>query len=150
MVIPTLKSGGYILPSLVAEGSGNTTDINGEDFVGYEKADYKVVPRRENGHVIQLIQCEVWANNKKKACRAPSLDLFKQLQNARYLRMVYLTRVSRADHDAAIIASNDQQTLDSLTRMVTNQAECSSTGTGTCTMIPKGISVNPESGKSRP
>lgn len=64
----------------------------------------------------------------------------------RYVRLLFLTRASHADHDMAIIASDQTESLDVLTRAV--QAEglkgCEIHVRGHCSWIPAGVAVRPE------
>jgi hypothetical protein len=64
---------------------------------------------------------------------------------ARYVRLIYLVRVSDADHDMAVVASHNKSALDPLTAQVrANPASCHEGGGTFCAWIPAGIAVTPE------
>jgi hypothetical protein len=114
VVIPILRSGGFIVPSVRRPGTNNTLSIEtGGDFLGYERAHYRAMPR-EGGVRIRYVRSEVWEKGKTSTRRSPRLDLFSEAASARYVRLIYLVRLSLADHNMAIIASNDPATLVAL------------------------------------
>lgn len=131
VVVPMLRSGGYILPSLKQEANGNTIET-GEDFLGYEQAYYRIMPRRNGGIRIRFSHAEVWEAGKTHTRPKPILQLFGQAASARHVRLVYLVRESKADHNMAILSSNDVSALGELTRALTDHAECRSSQNADC------------------
>ncbi len=145
VVVPMLRSGGYVLPSLQAHGAGNTMELKaGDDLLGYEKAYYKILPRPGGGIRIGFSRVEVWEKGRTHRQSKPLLDLFEEAAGARHVRLVYLIRESRADHNMAIVASDDLAALDELTQAVTRRAECNSSPKASCRWVPNGIAVTPE------
>lgn len=155
---PVLKSGGY-LPALVDEGqSGGSVRLSTPaDLVGYETSYYSV-KRREDLSVkdppamgqavkIELTSVLLTRDGKTTQQRQPALQLFDLPETARFVRLLYLVRVSGADHDMAIVGAPTFGALDELTRAIgTNPVEsCVVGGSSYCKWVPKGIGVQIES-----
>lgn len=99
--------------------------------------------RASNGVRVRFSRGLVWRNGEVQRVHAPRVALFEHMENSR-VRLVFLMRVSDADHDMAIVSSDDLPTLNDITSQVTAQADCRSSRNGTCTWVPKGIAVRPE------
>jgi len=143
VVIPILRSGGYVLPSLKSQAiTGDGRIEAGTDFLGYEK-DFYTVRRDSNGVRVRFSRGEVWRNGKVQKVHAPRVALFQHVENG-HVRLVFLTRLSEADHDMAILSSGDLPRLNEMTHEVTTRAECQSRRDGSCIWVPNGIAVRPE------
>lgn len=143
VVIPVLRSGGYILPSLRTGAIAGRGEIEaGPDFLGYEQ-DFYTVKRGGNGVRVHFSHGVVWRNGKGQRVHAPRVAMFEHTDNT-HVRLVFLQRVSEADHDMAIVSAGDLPSLDGITRQVTGRAECRSSRVGNCTWVPNGIAVRPE------
>jgi hypothetical protein len=138
VVTPILKSGGYVVK---AEGEpGGTTLRVGSDFLGYEVEYYAVKTRG-----IEFTAAEVHKQDNVVSAAQPMAPLFRMPARARYVRLIYLVRVSDADHDMAVVASHNKSALDPLTAQVrANPASCHEGGGTFCAWIPAGIAVTPE------
>jgi hypothetical protein len=150
---PILKSGGY-LPALVDEGqSGGSVRLSTPaDLVGYETSYYSVKRREDQGANEQGVKVAVTSvlltkDGKATRRQQPALQLFDLPETARFVRLLYVVRVSGADHDMAIVAAATPGALDELTRAIgSNPAEsCVVGGLGYCKWVPKGIGVQIES-----
>lgn len=142
VVVPMLRSGGYILPSLKAEMNGNTGTIQtGDDFLGYETAYYKTTARSGGGVRIRFTHADVWEKGKTHRKNTPLLPLFQDALEARYIRLVYLVRIAKTEHDMAIIAGNDSSQVEEITSAVEQHADCSNRGNATCIWVPNGVAV---------
>lgn len=146
-VTPILKSGKY-LPEFKETGvSGGTVEFaTGDDLIGYETSYYAVVPGKESGIAIAFVSAEATISGKRSRQPEPRVRLFDFSPRAQYVRLVFLTRVSRADHNQAILAASDITTLDNLTQQVEADpaANCTSQGGSYCQWVPEGIAVRPE------
>ena len=138
VVTPILRSGGYLVE---AEGEqGGTTLRAGSDFLGYEVAFYAVKTRG-----IEFTAAEVHKKDTVVTAVKPIVPLFRMPAHARYTRLIYLVRVSDADHDMAVVAAHNKNSLDPLTAQVrANPASCHDTDKTYCAWIPDGIAVTPE------
>ena len=94
--------------------------------------------------LFQLSHADVWEKGKTHRRNKPLLDVFAAAAGAHYVRLVFLVRVSQADHDMAIVAADDAAALDELTRAVTHRAECRSAQHAFCRWVPNGVAVTPE------
>jgi hypothetical protein len=134
VITPILKSGGYQIPT-VAKQQGLTIEIDSQgEFLGMETAFYSVEP----GLRIKLASVEAMLDGKTKPREKPLAKLFEFPSDARHMRLVYLTRVSQADHDMAVVSGTTVQHLDELTRRVHSTSECASPY---CAWVPAGIAV---------
>jgi hypothetical protein len=146
VVFPLLRSGGYVLPSMQQESTiGNTVEMKASsDFIGFEKDFYKVKLQRNSAIAIHFLHAEVWENNRTDRRSQPALQLFPSANDSNYIRLVYLTRGSVADHDMAIISAISTNSRDRLTQNVISRAECKSDETASCAWVPKGVAVDPQ------
>jgi hypothetical protein len=143
VVIPILRSGSYVLPSLKTQDTSSIGGIEaGTDFLGYEK-DFYTVKRDSNGVRVHFRHGEVWHNGKVQKMHAPRVRLFEHIENS-HVRLVFLTRASEADHNMAVLSSGDLPRLNEMTREITTRAECRSGRDGSCIWVPNGIAVRPE------
>ena len=146
MVTPILKSGGYRVkaePSASAPDTATLSLAVGSDFLGYEVAYYAV------GSRVTFTTAEVHKQVDKKdtvaAEQRPLVPLFQLPREARFVRLIYLVRVSEADHDMAVVAARHKEDLDPLTaRVRANPSACRNVGQTFCLWIPDGIAVTPE------
>ena len=149
---PILKSGGY-LPALVDEGqSGGVRLSVSAELVGYETSYYSVKriedkTAKEQGVKVAVTSVLLTKDGKAARQQQPALQLFDLPDADRFVRLLYLVRVSGADHDMAIVGAATPGALDELTRAIeTNPAEsCVISGLGYCKWVPKGIGVQIES-----
>jgi hypothetical protein len=76
----------------------------------------------------------------------PAVRLFDFSGSAWYVRLVFFTRVSRADHNQAILAAASLEDLNRLTQQVEADpaAYCRSHEESHCAWVPEGISVQAE------
>ena len=144
VVIPLTRSGSYVLPS-IRQHKANDFDIKvDDDFLGYEKVFYKVRSREHGGVQIQFTHAKDWEHGKTSTPKEARLKLFEDLADFRVIRLVYLTRESQADHNMAIVASNDMDALRASTNSVTQTAECRSDANSVCRWVPEGVAVTVE------
>jgi len=146
VVMPILKSGGYRLPSWREQGAENLDHLSaGPDFVGYE-TDYYAVTSNGAGVYMEFRSAEVMKDGKKGRKTAPQLALFELPPSIRYVRLIYLVRVSQADHNMAVVAAEDPDTLANMTRLVQTHPDdgCKEELHSFCSWVPTGIAVRPE------
>jgi hypothetical protein len=137
VIIPILRSGTYILPSLRAQTTSGSERVEaGPDFLGYER-DFYHVKRDGNGVRLRFCRGEVWSDGRAR------VSVFRGIERS-HVRMVFLRRVSQADHDMAIVSSSDPSKLDEMTRDVTLRAECRNGTNGMCVWVPTEIPVRPD------
>lgn len=146
VVTPILKSGGYRLTTFGETTVGNTITLTvGDDFLGYETAYYAVKP-----HGVDFVSAETTRDGRTTAHPRPLVRLFELPRGMRHVRLIYLVRVSQADHDMAVAAAKDTPALEVLTeRVEANPTENCHSGSGVfCAWIPSGIAVVPQSSRT--
>ncbi len=115
---PVVKSGGY-LPQLREEQQGSATILSGgDDLVGYETSRYTVEKRNGGGVRVKFNSAMITRQGKTTRQSHPIVPLFDLPEQAKYVRLVYMVRVSDADHDTAIAAARDPSTLEQLTEWI--------------------------------
>ena len=152
VVTPILKSGGYRLRASRETVKGNTIALSaGDEFIGYETAYYAVNARRGTGVKIQFTSAEIAKAGQTTPQSRPLVALFHLPRWATHVRLIYLQRVSRADHDMAVAAAKDAVSLEAFTRAVqANPTGACNAGRRTfCSWIPAGIAVRPELPRDR-
>ena len=150
VVTPKLKSAGYQLQtgdeSLAADGTGklSVTLSAGADFLGYEIAYYAVTESRGALHV-SFTSANLLQDGNTTPRATPLELLFQLAETAKYIRLIYLVRASKADHNLAVAAASQQDELSALTQQVqTNPAACRDAPYASCQWVPAGIAVSPE------
>jgi len=159
---PILNSGGY-LPAFVEQRQpGNNVRLAvPADVVGYETSCYVVERRKDQslqdheatGQAVKVELASVLLTEDGKTSRRPqpALALFDLPDTTRLVRLLYLVRVSGADHDMAIVGAATPGALEELTTAIeSNPAEnCAINGLGYCKWVPKGIGVQIESSDTK-
>lgn len=147
VVTPMTKSGGYVPKSLAPQRDGNTITLSaGEDLVGYEVAHYAAIGARGGRVRIEFSSAEVTREGKTETQARPTVPLFQLARRPNYLRLIYLIRISHADHNMAVVAARRLDALQALTRRVeADPADgCTIDRYAACAWIPDGIAVRPE------
>ena len=146
-VIPIFASGGFIAKGLTQQ-QGTTITLEGTGFQGYETALYALRPRADGRGVRpELTSATTTIADQATAVSAPRVPLFQYPAYIQYIRLLYLIRVSEADHDMAILASDDVERLNALTKQVQSDPSSCRDGSRTfCTWVPPGIAVTPDTG----
>lgn len=146
VVTPILKSGKYKADFQETPASGGGVQLAvGDDFVGYETSYYQV-GAAESGVVVRFSSAKVTVNGNESPRAQPLVRLFDLPTSARCVRLVFLTRVSRADHNQAILAAAGIDELNRLTSQVMADpaTNCRSQGESYCGWVPEGIAVRAE------
>lgn len=152
VVSPLLSSGGFkVNLEQVQSENGSISLKTGKDFQGYETDLYVV---RSSGDTLQVrFSSGLIRHNDGTEIRssAPLPKLFDLPDGIRYVRLLFLVRVSQADHNQAILAAPTLQQLDSLMRAVENDPmeNCKVHEQEFCSWVPDGVSVQPEKKSGR-
>jgi hypothetical protein len=146
-VTPIFASGGFVAKGLEQQ-SGNVITLTGTDFEGYETAIYTLKAREGGGVEVGLTSVETTKGSQTTAEIKPRVPLFQFPRRVRYIRMLYLIRVSGADHNMAVLGSDEVDRLNMLTTQVQDDpvGGCRNVRRAYCSWIPQGIAVNSTSG----
>jgi|SRR5215831_2360985 len=141
VITPILKSGEFLIDSQYSKSSKV-----GPDFVGYEVAYYAAQPRPGGGVSMHFSSAELFRDGKGTRTPRPTFPLFKFPPDMAFVRILFLTRVSEADHDQGILAARSLAELDDLTRRVERDPEqnCTTAEVAICSWVPLGIAVRPQ------
>jgi hypothetical protein len=146
VVTPILKSGGFIVQETSRQEIGTTITISSQDdFIGYENSYYRL-SQNGPGVKIRFDFAEAVKNGNTAPQRQPLLSLFQVPRSAKFVRLIYGLRVSKSDHDMAVVAANRIDSLELITRQMRADPTraCETTGESICSWIPTGIAVRPE------
>ena len=146
VITPLTRSGKYQLGLAGQQVTGSAVTLAaGDDFIGYQTSYYAVQPRRRAGIHIVFTSAQDTRDGITAARSTPHASLFQLPRGARYVRLLYLARASRSDHDMAVLASSEEPALMHLTATVQAHPEaCENTRRTFCSWIPAGIAVRPE------
>ena len=141
VITPILKSGGYLVKTAEEVTTGNTITLaTTADFTGYETAYYAVTPAG-----IKFESATMHRDGQASPQAKPTVTLFRIPRALRFTRLVYVARVSKTDHEMAVLAARDLADLAALTTAVLAQpAACVSGKRRYCEWIPAGVAVRPE------
>ena len=149
VVTPILKSGGYRLQPAQASSNGNFSNLQaGSDFVGYENA-YYAVTKNGIGIRVEFRSAEAVRDGKTIPETHPLVEIFNAPSNIRYLRLIYLLRVSQSDHNMALVGADEPGMLSQMTQLVQARPDdaCRQELHSYCSWVAPGIAVRPEEQK---
>jgi hypothetical protein len=148
VVTPILQSGMFKVQSQELRTSNGAVVLKtSDDFQGYETDFYMAHGQDQAGTAVQFISAEVTDINGKRMPKPhPTVPLFVFPHGIQYVRLLFLTRVSQAEHNEAIIGASSLAKLEQLTqRLEANPEEnCRDSAEEVCSWVPEGISVQPE------
>lgn len=128
---PIFRPGAPADAKVIAEDQGNVTETPrglaltlraSEDFLGYEAAFYNLRPRPGGGARLELEFAETRIGEETTRSETASRYPLVFDEEARYFRMLVLTRVSDKDHDTALLAAATLAELEERTREVEAEA----------------------------
>jgi hypothetical protein len=144
IVLPLLKSGGF-RPTLHAqETTGNTISVAAADLVGYMTLKYAVAGRHGLVRLKWTAAQETERGQTLPVAEPPALP-FQLPRKPEHVRLIYLVRVSEADHNMAIVGSKRLDSLNAFTaRLERDPGLCRPDEEIFCSWVPSGIAVRPE------
>ena len=144
VVVPIVRTGGYIVPMTTETGGHGVSVTAGKDFLGYE-TDYYDVESTHTGVKIKFRRAEAIVQGKKSTPAQPVLRLFNTPEENGYLRIVYMIRESGHDHNTVVVSCVDEKTLHDLSpKVMAGNIESCQTYHSVCVQIPTGVAVIPE------
>jgi len=146
-VSPILKAGASRLEIKETKTlDGGVAYSAGDDLLGYETTFYAVTRGKDLGVNIAFISSEITISGKNSNQSHPRLSLFEFPAWTRYVRLVFLTRVSSADHNQAVLGASTMAGLETLTQQVEADpvSACHSQEETYCVWVLPGSAVRPE------
>ena len=126
----------------VASGEpGKMNVVAGPDFIGYESSYYDVRRKRDDEVTIGFRSAQFHKDGKVGRQPQPRVELFHVPDGTRFVRLMYLLRLSSADHDMAVLSAKNPGELQAITNAVraTPVRGCAAPA---CYWIPAGIAVH--------
>ncbi|HEX3681403.1 MAG TPA: hypothetical protein VHU83_02595 [Bryobacteraceae bacterium] len=145
IIVPLLKSREFRASATAEQIDGNTISLHAADLIGYETSYYAIKGKINSGVRLEFASAEITRNgNTLPETNALTLP-FQLPRHNQHIRLIYLVRVSRADHNMAIVASKRLTALDSFTKRLKESPDiCDVKGEVFCSWVPAGIAVRPE------
>lgn len=142
VITPLLKSGGFQLHTTVVPGQqGNMNLVAGPDFIGYESSYYDIRMRKAAEIRIDFRAAQLHKDGKVLRQPRPLVQLFQVPEGTRFVRLMYLLRLSSADHDMAVVSGKTLGELEALTNAV-RADPVHGCAAPACFWIPAGIAVH--------
>jgi hypothetical protein len=145
VITPILKSGGYVT-KLTEITPGNPRNLRvGDDYIGYAD-DYYVARRHGSGVRIEFQSADTVKQGRSSPQSHPTLELFRLSPQMRFVRIVYIARVSSADHNMAIVAADNEAAVEASTKNLRTDpnAGCQRGQHSSCLWVPVGVGIQPE------
>jgi len=146
ILIPIVKSErlGFATHCVVQAGDPIIV-CSAPNLIGYQVSHYSVARARSGRVRLHFTSAEVTRNGVTGQEKQPLSLPFPLPSGPRYIRLVYLVRVSKSDHNMAILSAKSLGALDPFTaKLRRDPAVCSETAEISCTWVPVGVSVRPE------
>lgn len=152
-VISPIVSDGAASTSLISDpisitGHGRSIQVDAKAssaLIGYETAWYALSPRQD-GPGLRVIPASIESHINATVQReaSPRTNYFQFGPSAAYYRMFFLTRISQADHDIAVLAAPTRDALDAQTaKFEADPSLCASAEDRMCVVIPGHTAVSP-------
>lgn len=147
IVVPILKSGGFRLADLgsAPRDSSGTISVFSSDFVGYTVSHYAIAAKKNGLVRLEFAFADTTRDGRTvKELNPPSLP-FELPRRPAHIRLIHLVRISKADHNMAIMASNRLDILNLSTRRFEDDPNvCTDRDRLICSFVPAGVAVRLE------
>ncbi len=145
IVLPLLNSGKISSDLIAQEVKGNTISLSAPDVAGYSMSHYTVNGKQGVGVRLRFVSAEETRNGETIQTMSPPALPFELPRKTGNVRLIYLVRVSQADHNMAIAASKSIEALNAFTkRLREDPSVCHINPDVFCSWVPAGIAVRPE------
>ena len=147
IVVPLLKSGGFVADWVPQKTEGKTLTLSAPDLVGYTTSHYAVTGKDGNVRLNFVSAEETRDGKTAPVAVAPQLP-FELPRKSERVRLVYLVRVSQADHNMAIVGAKRLEDLNAFTnRLKEDPSVCHAGAAIFCSWVPAGVAVRTETGE---
>lgn len=145
VVVPYLKSGGYVTRAGPATEENGVLTMSAPDLIGVQVSHFAIEGKADQRVRLRFLSADTTRDGKKTTEeRAPALP-FALPKGYRHIRLIYFVRSSQADHNMAIAASKTMPGMNEFTkRMHADPSVCEKRGAVSCVWVPLGIAVRAE------
>ncbi len=110
----------------------------------FEVVHYSVTGRRRGRVRLQFLSAELIHDGKSIPEPRPPLLPFALPPKAAHIRLLYLRRLSQADHNMAVVAADRMDILESATKQIrADPNSCRESSTIICSWVPPHVAVRP-------
>ncbi len=144
IVVPMLKGKDKRILFDEVSTEGQTITLKAPKVLGVQVSHYQAVGTDDGKVTLTFERAEAMVNgNNQPLATAPPLP-FALPGPKRFVRLLFLVRVSSADHNMAILAADSKDELKRKTAMVQRDAgACKSDEFSACTWVPQSVAVRP-------
>jgi hypothetical protein len=146
VVVPLLKAGqsGLTLTAGQTARDGSLV-LSADNLIGYQSSYYGIVGRPDGTVRLRFQSAETTKDGVRAALsEAPKLP-FALPERREHIRLIYLVRQSRSDHNMAIVASKEVSAMNSVTQdLKVDPNLCKTEGKFFCSWVPAGVAVRAE------
>lgn len=144
-MVPVLQSGGFRLSALPETANGGTVSVGSGDLEGYRVFHYGITGRKDGLVRLEFLSAQLNRNGTTiTEPHPPALPFAVPLQTD-HIRLMYLVRVTEADHNMAILGARRLDALNLFTKQIEKDpGVCGSSKVVFCAWVPAGIAVRPE------
>jgi hypothetical protein len=146
VVVPLLKPGQRGLTVMTGEaGKDGTLVLSADTILGYQSTYYAIVGRPDGTVRLRFQSAETTKDGVKTArSKAPELP-FALPERRQHVRLIYLVRRSRSDHNMAIVASRSLGIINTITERLKDDPKlCTTESEVFCSWVPAGVAVRAE------
>ena len=120
-------------------------ELAAPDLAGYQLSYYSVEDGGDGKARLRFASAETTRDGRTIAEKsAPTLP-FVLPKKTGHIRLVYLIRVSKSDHNMAVVFSKKWDALNAFTKQLQRNPEvCNNRGEVSCVWVPAQIAVRPE------
>ncbi len=146
VLVPILKSGGYRVAAESKQANQDTTVVlSADDLAGYEISNYSIEGKSTGKVRLRFVSATITRDGKALETKSEPALPFSLPAKPQRIRLIYLVRSSKADHNMAMAASRKLDALNRFTdRLKANPEICTHGGEIWCSWVPAGIAVRPE------
>jgi hypothetical protein len=145
IMLPLLEGSNSHLTFGPSETNGNEITLSARNLTGFQLLHYSAEGDQTGKIQLKFVTAEITKVGHTHTQMVPPPMPFPLPQTKQFVRLVFLVRVSEADHNMAIIAAGDRTALASFTTQVSrNPAACQTANKLFCVWVPQGVAVRPE------
>ncbi len=145
VLLPLVRDGSSGVAANCVQGNGNTMVCSAPNLIGYQMSYYSVDPAGSGRVRLRFTSAETTIDGKQESGSSEVRLPLAPPTGAAHIRLIYLIRVSQSDHNMAIIWAKNTEALNAFTDRLNSDPTVCGRGEISCTWVPEGIVLRPES-----